>query len=89
MAVLGDSDRVKCWQALMRGTLPNVNVVNTEAWTATKAELRSLVNAADDFADTNGAAYNTSIPSGIRNKFTTKQKALALGLVCLKRAGVL
>lgn len=89
VVVLSDANRVKCWEAMLRGELPNGTAKNTETWTAPKGDIRSLINAADDFADTNANAYNTAIPVGIRSKFTSKQKALALGIVCLKRAGVL
>lgn len=36
---------------------------------------------------TKAASYNTAIPAGIRGKFTVSQKALALALVCFRRAG--
>ncbi len=80
MADLSESDRAAIHAAIMR----QISAAS-ESSDATKAEWRQLINAADDFIDTNAAAYNTSIPVGIRSKFTAAQKALAFMLVAGKR----
>lgn len=82
MAVLVDADRATLHQRIMH----RVSTLG-QSTGAVKAEWRQLINAADDWAEANGASYNTAIPAGIRGKFTTAQKALALALVCFRRAG--
>lgn len=83
MALLGDAVRAALHAAIMR----RISALGSSTG-ATKGEWRQLIDAADAFADANAAAYNTTIPAGIRAKFTAEQKALALALVCLERAGV-
>jgi len=82
MAVLPEGERAGLHQRIMQriGALGQTTG-------ALKAEWRQLIDAADDWADANAAAYNTAIPAGIRGKFTVGQKALALALVCFRRAG--
>ena len=83
MAVLTSAVRAELWRRFMdhycRRRLALAGV--------TKAEARALIDAADDWADANASAYNTAIPAGIRAKFSTQDKSLALAFVCLKRAG--
>lgn len=54
MAVLSDPDRIDVWADFMRqsGVLGAV----------VKADLRAAVNAADDWANTNAASYNSALP---------------------------
>lgn len=53
-----------------------------------KAELQAAVNAADDWADANGASYNSALPVAFRNNASASQKALLLAAVIAARAGV-
>jgi hypothetical protein len=78
MPALADADRVECWADLMRRA--DVGSVSL-----TKAELRAVVNALDDWVVTNAAALNTAIPQPGRGALTTAQKALILSAVVLKR----
>lgn len=55
----------------------------------TTVDCRILVNAADDFLDTNAAAFNLTIPLEQRTKATPAQKAMAIAYAALKRAGVI
>jgi hypothetical protein len=77
MAVLSDADRVAVWIQYMRQRFAATGL--------TKAELRAAVDAADAWADTNAAAYNTALPLAARTNLTAKQKAALLMLVILRR----
>lgn len=81
MAVLSTAIRQQLWRGLMRywsGQQEGVAVI-------TKADLQAAVNAADDWADTNAAAYNTALPAAFRTNATQPQKALLLAMVVLAR----
>lgn len=79
MAVLSDNDRAAVAADGMRdarlGTLPNM----------LKSDWRAAVNAADDWANSNAASFNTALPATFRNNATNAQKALLLVFVVLKR----
>ena len=81
MAVLSNAVRQQLWRGLMR------------FWSAalatlagcTKADLQAAVNAADDWANTNAASYNSALPATFRTNATTAQKAVLLAVVVLAR----
>lgn len=77
MAVLGESDRVACWADFMRQFLAGTSL--------TKAQIRAVINAADDWADANATSYNNAIPQPQRGTMTSAQKALVLMLVIARR----
>jgi len=78
MAVLSDNDRAGVHADLMRdGQLGTTGLLKTD-W-------RTLVNSLDQWLSDNASAANQAIPAGIRNSFTTAQKALALMYVVSKR----
>lgn len=52
----------------------------------TKADLRAVVDAFDDYLEANATAINQSIPVGPRGLFTPAQKAVIMAYVALKRA---
>lgn len=79
MAVLPDLDRERVWRWLLRHLLGSCAF--------TKSELRAAVNAADDWADTNAAAYNLALPLAFRTNATATQKALLLAAVVMRRHG--
>ena len=54
-----------------------------------KADLRSAINAVDDWVEANQTAFNTAIPQPARGALSTRQKAALLMLVCERRFGVL
>lgn len=85
MAVLVDADRALTAREWIR------KVFEEQRQTATMdtATIRAAINAADDWADTNAAAFNTALPVAFRNTATTAQKNLLLCYVCLKRAGLI
>ena len=80
MAVLSDANRVVVWEEVVHRWEELVAPSDL-----LKAEWRTLVNAADDFANTNASVYNTTIPAAVRAKATAQEKALALMLVIAKR----
>ena len=51
----------------------------------TKSDLQAAVDAADDWANTNAASYNTALPTAFKNNATAAQKALLLAVVVLAR----
>lgn len=83
MTVLSDPDRAQLHADFMRVA------ENILALTITKAELRSALNAADDWADTNASAFNLAIPQPARGVMSSRQKTLLLSYIILKRAKLL
>jgi hypothetical protein len=77
MAVLGESDRVACWAESMLRLLGPVSI--------TKAQLRAVVNAIDDWADANTTSFNNAIPQPQRGILTATQKALIFMIVVARR----
>jgi molybdopterin-guanine dinucleotide biosynthesis protein len=80
MAVLPDNERLALWADLMR----EMSAAG-EAVSITKADLRAALNAADAWADSNAASYNTAIPQPARNALTARQKARLLMYVIRRR----
>ena len=77
MAVLSDANRFLVWADWMQE--------NAELCSITKADLRAAINAADDWANSNAAAYNTAIPQPARGALTSAQKARILTYIITKR----
>lgn len=50
-----------------------------------KADIQAAINAADDWANTNAASFNTALPVAFRTNATATQKALLLACVVLAR----
>ena len=80
MAALTENDRVECWIQHMTENLEDIGI--------TKSELRSAINATDEWIDDNAASYNSSIPQPARGAMTEKQKTLMFMIVASKRFGV-
>jgi hypothetical protein len=53
----------------------------------TKTELAAAIAAADSWADTNAAAYNSALPVAFRNAATAGQKSMLLAYVLARRWG--
>lgn len=53
-----------------------------------KADIRAAIVAADAWATSNAASYNTALPTAFRTGASASQKALLLAYVCLARAGL-
>lgn len=73
MATLSDNERRDVWAEIMADLSRD-----REACGLTKAEVRAIVDAADAFLDANAAAYNSTIPAGVRGKAGASLKARAL-----------
>lgn len=82
MAVLPDAERVTVWKRAIK----TLTMGNTSA--LSKVEWRQLIDDADAWADANASAYNTAIRAAVRSKATLAEKAVALAIVCLQRAGL-
>ena len=83
MAVLTDQERIGIWAETMRRWSNRRETLGA----LTKGDLRAAVDAVDNWADANAAAFNTAIPQPARNQLTAAQKAVLLAYVCLRRAG--
>lgn len=80
MAVLPDNDRIKLWAEVM-SLLSDAH----ETCTINKIDLRAALNAADDWADSNAASYNSALPLPARTSLTARQKAKLLMIVLRRR----
>lgn len=78
MAVISDIARAEVTADWMRDNEITLGAV-------TKADLRAMINALDQYLSDNAAAINSAIPQPARGQLTTKQKALALTAVVAKR----
>jgi hypothetical protein len=65
MAVLSDTDRAALWAEFMRDQSASRTPMGL-----TKADLRAAVDAADAWADSNAASFNTALPQPARNALT-------------------
>lgn len=83
MAVLSDPDR-----ALVNSRLMNDLSLVREACSLTKTQLRAAVDAADDWANTNAAAFNAALPAAAQAGLTASQKARLLMAVVIRRFGL-
>ena len=81
MAVLSDQDRTDVSAEFQR----EISDVREAFGVLTKTDIRSAVNALDNFLDTNASAINTAIPQPARAQLTTSQKARLLKHVITKR----
>lgn len=80
MAALSENDRVAVWAEYMRDGDGAVGI--------TKAQLRAVINAVDDWAEANASSYNNAIPQPQRGLLTTRQKAAILMFVIDRRHSV-
>lgn len=81
MAVLPDSDRLKIWRAFMRYMSKPGS--DGQAWT--KAELKTAVDAVDQWVDDNSISFNNALPNPFKTSATAGQKSLLLVAVVLMR----
>lgn len=85
MATLTDADRtLTARQWIQSVFVEQGNVANLHG-----GQIKAAVDAADDWADANAAAFNTALPAAFRNGATVEQKTLLLAYVILKRANLL
>jgi hypothetical protein len=55
--------------------------------TLTSPDIKAAMDAADDWAEAQAAAYNAALPQPFRGAATADQKAILLAAVCMRRAG--
>lgn len=79
MAVLSNQDRFDTMADVMRDARMGATAA------LTKANLRSALDALDDFMNTNAATINNAIPLPARTALTAAQKAMLLMYVVSKR----
>lgn len=77
MATLSEADRLKVWAHSMRGP-EGIGCV-------LKTQLKSAVDAVDNWVESNAASYNTALPSPFQTAATTTQKYLLLMYVLMRR----
>lgn len=80
MANLADNDRLGIWHDLMSACSRDRETV-----ALSKADVRAAVDAADSWASSNAAAFNSALPVAARNNLTAGQKARLLAAVILRR----
>jgi len=83
MAVLPEEDRQRIHRGIMRywsGLFEQVAV--------TKTQLKSAVDATDQWIEDNQASYNSALPTAFRNNATTAQKTLLFCAVALGRVSM-
>lgn len=81
MAVLDATNRFRTCAGFLRDKLTG------GLGSLTKADVQAAVNAADDWVDSNSAAFNSALPQPFRGAASTQQKALLLAYLALRRAG--
>lgn len=78
MAVLSNQARAEVTAELIRKNLNGFGG-------CTKAQVRAYVDATDDWANNNAAAYNSSLPLPQRTSMSSAEKALGLNMVINRR----
>jgi len=81
MAVLDAVNRLRTLGVMLREITPPSG--------CSKADILAAVGAADDWVDSNAAAYNLALPQPFRGQASAAQKALLIAYLCMRRAGKL
>ena len=76
MAALSDADRFEIWAELMQ-----MMSDKHEETDIRKGVLRTAVDAADDWIESNFQAYNATLPTSVQNKMNKRQRMRILWLV--------
>lgn len=74
------SDRFRCWAQLIRAEASLPQGIS-------KADIAAAVDAADQWAEDNQAAFNAALPAAFRTAASTTQKTVLLMYVLMRRAG--
>jgi len=85
MATISDSDRSFCARRWVQEQFVDLALTANMSHSAIKA----AVDAADDWADANAAAFNTALPTPFRTTASLGQKTALLAYVILKRANLI
>lgn len=81
MAVLANPDRAALDQAFQSGVSARRELFGA----LTKSDVRTAINAVDDWVDANAASFNSAIPQPARAQLTARQKAELLMAVVRRR----
>jgi hypothetical protein len=81
VATMTLQDQTRCMNQFMRARNPTGAFV--------KADLLAAVQATDSWIDTNAAAFNSALPTAVRNGMTSAQKTELFCYVAMRRAGLL
>lgn len=74
---LDETNRVRVWMHAARdGVWPGI----------TKAELRSAIDATDNWIDANQTSFNNALPANVRTSLNLVQKTLLFCFVAMRRA---
>lgn len=79
MAALSNNDRIAAWEQWMRENKATITGAMT------RGELRAAIDAADNWADSNAASYNSALPLPARTVLSASQKAALLNIIIAKR----
>ena len=83
MAILSDSDRIKT-----RRCFTHYFSLFRLATDLSKEEIKSAVDATDDWIDDNQVSFNNALPVLVQNSLTTTQKTLLFCAVALARTSI-
>ena len=83
MATLSENDRLKIWRGLMSYWSNLWEVTSFSA-----QDLKSAVDATDQWIDDNQVSFNQALPSAAQTGFTQAQKTLLFCSVALARVSI-
>jgi len=81
MAALGNAIR----QAICDEFASEVSAERGSLGGLSKAQLKAAFDAADTWADSNAASFNSALPAAARTNLSAAQKARILAIVVLRR----
>jgi hypothetical protein len=84
MALLTDEQRAQVW----RGTMRFWSQLREPVGAFNKTDLRSAVNATDQWIEDNAASYNAALPEPFRSEATAAQKTLLFCAVAAMRVSL-
>ncbi len=61
--------------------------VDPSPFNFSKVDIKAAIDAADTWAGSNAASFNTALPNPFKNTATPEMKAALLAFVALRRAG--
>lgn len=84
MSTLSDADRNIASVRLQK----YLSSIRESLGSVTRADIKAAIDGLDNYIDTNGAGINSAIPQPARAQLSTRQKALLLAYVCIRRSEV-
>ncbi len=65
-----------------------VEATDPAPFSFSRSDITAAITAADAWATSNAASYNTALPDPFKSQATNAQKAFLLAYICLRRAGI-